>query len=188
MFYMPKLQSTFQKSHLQYIIWSYNKWRNKRTNHLQFKQNYCGLYIQLGTIFIMKAHYTNTQSSILIHSKWQKKHNSTNSQIATSTPTKTQQVSSGLHSVAAAADDDDDDTSCQVLALSRNTLPFKIRGGYCNSQVWWNPPPLYVTQSGLHQSVTAIPVTAGCLQFITVSHRQLQWSDPGYVFRSWVKI
>ena len=81
-----------------------------------------------------------------------------------------------------------DDTTCQVLALSRNTLPFKIRGGYCNSQVWRNPPPLYVIQSGLHQSVTVIPEAAGCLQFTTVSHRQLQWSDPGYVFRSWVKI
>lgn len=130
MFYMPKLQSTFQKSHLQYIIWSQNKWRNKRTNHLQFKQNYCGLYKQLGTTFTTKARYTNTQSSILIHSKWQKKHSSTNSENATSTPTKTEQVSSGLHSVAAAADDD---MSCQVLALSRNILPFIIRGGYCKS-------------------------------------------------------
>ena len=122
----------------------------------------------------------NTQSTILIHSKRQKKHNSTYAQIATSTPTKTEQVSSGLHSVAAA---DDDDIACKVLALSRNTLPFKIRGGYCNSQVRRNPPPLYVIQSGLHQSVAA-----GCLQFIAVNHRQLQWSDPGYVFRNWLKI
>jgi hypothetical protein len=86
--------------------------------------------MQLGTTFTTKAQYTNTQSSILMHSKWQKKHSSTNGQIATSTPTKIEQVSSGLHSAAAAADDD---MSCQVLALSRNTSPFIIRGSYCKS-------------------------------------------------------
>lgn len=84
--------------------------------------------MQLDTTFTTKARYTKTQSSISIHSKWQKKHSSTNGQIATSTPTKTEQVSSGLHSVAAA-----DDMSCQVLAVSRNTLSFIIRGGYCRS-------------------------------------------------------
>jgi len=88
--------------------------------------------MQLGTTFTTKAQYTNIQSSILTHSKWQKKLSPTNGQIATSSSTKTEQVSSGLHSVAT-DDDDDDDISCQVLALSRNTIPFKIRGGYCKS-------------------------------------------------------
>jgi hypothetical protein len=88
--------------------------------------------MQLGTTITTTAQYTNTQSIISIHSKWQKKHSSTNGQIATSTPTKTEQVSSGLHFVVAAADDDDD-MSLQVLALSRNTLRFTIRGRYCKS-------------------------------------------------------
>lgn len=82
--------------------------------------------MQLGTKFITKARHTNTQSNMLICSKWQKKHRSTNDRTATSTPTKTDQESNGLHSVA----DDDEDKSRQVLALPRNTLAFKIRGGY----------------------------------------------------------
>jgi hypothetical protein len=90
-------------------------------------------------------------------------------------------VSSGLHSAAAA-----DDISRQVLALSRNTLPFKIRGGYCNSQVWPNPPPLYVIQSCLHQSVTVIlwqltvynwslSVTDGCSDLTQVMSSEVEW-------------
>ena len=55
---------SFEMSCGIFFVWSQNKWRNyKIIKHIQFKVHYCGLHLQVDTVFINNEWQTNALPS-----------------------------------------------------------------------------------------------------------------------------